>query len=295
MLVGAMLGGHRRCPQGHPRRQRGRSRRSCSTRSPPASSPTCSQPAASADAERPATSTPPTPHARRPAGSPSIVRGDDRTTFYGFIVIAVARGRRRTGSCSSAPASASTCAPSGAIQSAAAASGVDAQAHDHHRDAHLRRDRRPRRHADRCSARPTTYQPRLPAAASASPASPSPCSAATTRSASRSRALLWALPGRGSRPARVRGLRQGDRRRSCRASSCCAVVIAYEVVRRLRPEPPAAQGRRASSPHQVTGIDENAGGGGDERHGDRHPRRPRQPEAPATRARIRPLLSRSSC
>ena len=71
---------------------------------------------------------------------------------------------------------------------------------------------------------------------SASPASRSRCSAATTRSASRSARCSGRSWTVGADP-RPRRRAQGDRARSCRASIVLSVVVAYELVRRYRLAP----------------------------------------------------------
>ena len=124
-----------------------------------------------------------------------------------------------TGSCSTAPGSASTCAPPGASEPAAVASGVNVKRMVARQHAALRRGRRPGRHAA-AARRVLHLLAGLPGRARASPASPSRCSAATTRSASPSARCCgrsWTRPGRSSTS------RASPRRssRSCRASSCC--------------------------------------------------------------------------
>ena len=187
-----------------------------------------------------------------------------------------------TGSSSTAPASASTCAPPAPRESAAQASGVDAKKMVAHRHADLRRAS-PAWPACRLLLGDTHTYSLTSRSASASPASPSPCSAATTRSASLFAALLWAFLDKASGRA---GLRTGydkeivddhagpDRARGRRRlrGSCAATASAASSRRSARSSPPQA------TPHR------REGGGGVSSHEHRSttptaPQAKRRPDA----------------
>ena len=102
------------------------------------------------------------------------------------------------------------------------------------------RDRRPGRHADRCSASAVPQLRRtvpdglgFTGIAVALLGRNHPVGIAFA-------ALLLGLHRRGGQMLSPERHPEGDRRRSCRASSCCRSVIAYEVVRRI-----ASRGRGA--------------------------------------------------
>ena len=137
---------------------------------------------------------------------------------------------RATGSCSTGPASASTCAPP-AGRDRRRRQRHQRQADDRRRDADLRRASPAWSACRSCSATPTPTA-RRSSPASASPASRSRCSAATTRSASRS--ARCCSPSSTSSPTRCRSWSASPPTswRSPRASIVLTVVIAYEVVRR---------------------------------------------------------------
>ena len=191
---------------------------------------------------RPAATT--SSHQADPA-SPASARFPIRAPAHGLrLHLPRGAGRRRaTGSCSTAPASASTCARPGSRRArprpaASTSSGWSS------RDADLRRHGRAGRHA--AAARPTTYAYSLTSRpASASPASRSRCSAATTRSASRSAPCCWPSSTQSAQPA---GLRGRTPTRSWRHPGRHRALRRHRLRSRaaLRLEPPAAAGRRAN-------------------------------------------------
>ena len=185
--------------------------------------------------------------------------------LWGFIFVAVARRRRVLVRRSAAPASASTCAPSGQSESAAAASGVDVKKMVAHQHAHLGRGGRSGRHADPARRHPPVQQ-RLPAGhrlhrhrhRAARPQQPdrhrasAPCCGASWSATTNH--LEFTVTTRRSSA-------------SSRASSSCASSIAYELVRRygLKRQQQRRR-RRARGPGRRT---TETGGDGMSRH-DRH-------------------------
>ena len=194
---------------------------------------------------------------RRPSRFPSPVRfpgfqlipAHRRLDVYGFIVVAVAGRRRLLVRAQPHPLRLRP-ARHRASRDRRRGQRRQRQADGRHDDAALRRGRRPGRHAE-AARRVLHLQHWTSRPASASPASPSPCSAATTRSASRSARCCSPSSTSSSQildlddvPKEIVTIMQGV--------IVLSVVIAYELVRRYRVRAPAARGRRGSSPHGPT-------------------------------------------